>query len=385
MRDEELKAAIRRIWDEQRQVDGADKVTVRLQDGREFIGKVKRDFRSDLALVKIEATGLPKAELANSDKLRVGQWAIAFGSPFGLKDTMTVGIVSSLHRSENIAGRVYPSLIQTDASINPGNSGGPLVDIYGRVIGINVAIESPSGTSAGIGFTIPSNTAKYISDELIAKGAVTRGFLGLIPAETTYQERKALGIERGAMVKTVNDGTPAQQSGIQVGDVIVRYNDKIVEDDANLRDLISRTAPREQVKIVVNRDGVEKTITATLGEAPAIQIAANDTPVQKEATSGKLGIQIANTDDPRVKEMFNLKGDLKTGAVILSVSPGSPASEAGIAPGDVVTKLSGQLIKDAAQLSEVARNLKNGSTVSAVIRRSSSDGAQSIQVQINLE
>ena len=366
-------------------VEGADKVTVRLQDGREFVGKVKRDYRSDLALVKIEATGLPKAELADSDKLHIGQWAIAFGSPFGLKDTMTVGIVSSLHRSEAIGGRMYPSLIQTDASINPGNSGGPLVDIYGRVIGINVAIESPSGTNAGIGFTIPSNTAKYIADELIAKGSITRGFLGLVPAEATYQEKKALGIERGAMVKSVNDGTPAQQAGIQAGDVIVRYNDKIVEDDVNLRDLISRTAPNERVKIVVNRDGKEQTLTATIGEARAMRVSANEAPVPKATTNGKLGIQIANVDDPRVKEMFNLKGDLKEGAVIVNVSPGSPAAEAGIVPGDVVTRLNGKTIKDAAQLSESARNLKEGSSVSAIIRRSSPEATQSIQVQINLE
>ena len=164
-------------------VSGADRVTVTLLDGRQFVGKVTRDPKSDLALIKIEADNLPAAQLADSENVRIGQWALAFGSPFALNDTMTVGVVSSLNRREEIGengeSRLYPNLIQTDASINPGNSGGPLVDVYGRVVGIDVAIESPSGGNVGIGFAIPANTAKYIMDQLITKGSVTRGYLGL--------------------------------------------------------------------------------------------------------------------------------------------------------------------------------------------------------------
>ncbi|HEV2474154.1 MAG TPA: trypsin-like peptidase domain-containing protein, partial [Chthonomonadales bacterium] len=163
-------------------VAGADKVTVQLEDGRELVGQVKRDFRSDLAIVKVNATGLPTVQMGDSDKVHVGQWAIAFGAPFGLSDTMTVGVLSSLHREQEIGEgsqtRLYPSLLQTDASINPGNSGGPLCDVYGRVIGINVAIESSTGSNAGVGFAIPANTARYVIDQLITKGVVTRGFLG---------------------------------------------------------------------------------------------------------------------------------------------------------------------------------------------------------------
>ena len=369
-------------------VEGADKVTVRLQDGREFIGEVKRDFRSDLALIKINASGLPKAELADSDKLHMGQWAIAFGSPFGLKDTMTVGIVSSLHRQEIIGGRNYSSLIQTDASINPGNSGGPLVDIYGRVIGINVAIESPSGTSAGIGFTIPSNTAKYISDQLINKGSVTRGYLGLVPAEPTYSEKKSAGVDRGAIVKRVEDGTPAENAGVQVGDVILKFNDKLVEDDANLRDLISRTAPKQQVEIVVKRDGKEERLRVIVGEAPDAQrLVVSASRVPKTPTKVKLGVAVAGVNDPKVKEMFDFQGKVKEGVVIASILPSSPAAEAGLQPGDVITKLGSETIRDAAQFGEIAAGLKNGSTVTAKVRRlNPKDGTMStLQIDINLE
>ena len=240
-------------------VAGADKVTVRLQDGREFVGKVYRDQRSDLALIKVNASNLPSAEFANSEGVKVGQWAIAFGSPFGLSDTMTVGVVSSTKRREDIGSgadqRLYPSLIQTDASINPGNSGGPLVDVYGRIMGINVAIESPSGGNVGIGFAIPSNQARYIMEQLRSKGTVTRGYLGFIPQTLTYDMQQRYGVKEGALITLVQSGKPAAQAGLQVEDVVVRYDGQPVTDEASLREMVSRTAPGKQVQLVVKRDG----------------------------------------------------------------------------------------------------------------------------------
>ena len=373
-------------------VDGADKVTVRLQDGREFVGQVRRDFKSDLALIKISANNLPAAEIGDSDKVKIGQWAIAFGSPFGLSDTMTVGVISSLHRQEAIGqgtdGRFYSSLIQTDASINPGNSGGPLVDIYGRIVGVNVAIESPSGTNAGIGFAIPANTAKYIVDQLISKGSVTRGFLGLVPVTATYADRERYGVKEGAVVRAVDDNTPAQRAGFQVGDVILRFNGRPVADDAALRDLVSRSQPGTRVDVIVKRDGSEKSLTPIIEVVPAEKTAAApDQPADKETPRGKLGVQVANASDPAVRQQLGLKETVKDGAVVVSVLPGSPAQEAGLQPGDLVTRLNGKPVTDAAQLTELARGLSSGSTVPVIVRRQSPAGshAQTLLLQLTIE
>lgn len=367
-------------------VAGADKVTVKLQDGRELVGQVKRDFNSDLALVKVDATNLPAAELGNSDNVKIGQWAIAFGSPFGLSDTMTVGVISALHREQAIGEtaqdqRFYPSLMQTDASINPGNSGGALVDVYGRVVGINVAIESPSGGNVGVGFAIPANTARYIMDQLITKGSVTRGYLGLQPATPSYEQQKQYGVKGGALVVRVNDGTPASKAGLQVEDVIVRFNGKDVDSDATLRDLISRSVPGSEAAVVVKRAGSEMTLHVNIGAAPAIQAAANRSePTAPAAEHGKLGVSVADANDPQVREALGVKASTK-GAIVAEIVPGSPAQEAGLQAGDVITRLDGKPIDNSEQLTEVTRGLKNGSTVSAVVKRQ----GVAILVQISLE
>ena len=368
-------------------VAGADRVTVRLQDGREFVGKVMRDFRSDLALIKIDANNLQAAELADSDKVNVGQWAIAFGSPFGLSDTMTHGVISSLHRQEAIGSgqdeRYYASLLQTDASINPGNSGGPLVDVYGRVVGINVAIESPSGTSAGIGFAIPSNTARYIADSLMSKGSVTRGYLGLAPAALTYDYQQRYGVKEGALVTSIVDGTPAAKAGLQVEDVIVRFDGKAVKDDTAFRDLVSRTRPGTRVPVEVRRGGGEQTIEVTVGTSPETPVAPADAPVEQQAARGKLGVQIMDADklDDATRQQLSLKADLKSGAVIVNVLPGGPAFQAGIRPGDVVVRLNGKPVSSGDQLKQIASGLASGANATAVIRR----GTQTVLAQIAIE
>ncbi len=368
-------------------VAGADRVTVKLQDGREMIGEVKRDFKSDLAVVKINATGLPAAELSNSDNVKIGQWAIAFGSPFGLSDTMTVGVISALHREQAIGEsasdqRFYSSLMQTDASINPGNSGGALVDVYGRVIGINVAIESPSGGNVGIGFAIPANTARYIMDQLIAKGTVTRGYLGVMPANPSYDQQKAYGVKSGAVVVTVSDGTPASKAGIQVEDVIEKFNGKTIESDAQLRDMISRTAPGTKAPLLIKRGGSEMTIDVTIEAAPAQQAPAvrPTAPAAAGPQSGKLGVSVGDASDPQVRESLGIKGSDK-GAVIAEVVPGSPAQEAGLRTGDIITRLAGKSITNSTDLTTVAHTLKAGDNITAVVRR---QGA-SMLVEISIE
>jgi serine protease Do len=365
-------------------VQGADKVTVRLQDGRELVGQVKRDFKSDLALIKVEATGLPAAELADSDKTKIGQWGIAFGSPFGLNDTMTVGIVSSMHRNQAIGAganqRYYSSLIQTDASINPGNSGGPLVDIYGRVIGINVAIESPSGGSVGIGFAIPANTAKYVMDQLITKGSVTRGYLGLAPKPLTFDEQKKYGVNAGVLVASVQDGTPASKAGFQVEDVIVRFNNQPVTNEGSFRDMVARTAPGTAVPVVIERDGKETTLQVTIGEPKDTAAEPAATP-DKPSAQGKLGVSIADVNNPDARKQFNLKENVTRGALIVEVAPGSPAAAAGLQPGDVLLRLNGKTITDSKQLPEIVQSLKEGASATAVVRR----GDQTVLAEIEME
>lgn len=374
-------------------VAGSDRVTVRLQDGREFVGKVYRDQRSDLALIKIDATGLPAAEFADSESVKIGQWAIAFGSPFGLSDTMTVGVVSSTKRSEKIGGgfaelRLYPSLIQTDASINPGNSGGPLVDVYGRVIGINVAIESPSGGNVGIGFAIPANQARYIMEQLRSKGTVTRGYLGFVPQTLDYDMQQRYGVKQGALVTTVVSGKPADKAGLEVEDVILRYDNKPVADEPTLRDLVARTAPGATVQIVVKRGNAEKTLNATIGAQPAEPVAKATEPTPREHAKGKLGLGVGSASDAAVRQEAHLKDSVKEGVVITEVVPGGPASEslADLRAGDIIVRLNGKTITSIDQVSEIAASLKTGAHVPIVVRRHfEDDSIQTILTTINLD
>jgi len=358
-------------------VGGVDKVTVTLHDGRQFPGVVRRDYRSDLALVKIDVKGLPPAEFADSDRVRVGQWAIAFGSPFQLDDTMTVGIISARQRQKEIfedgQPRFYPSLLQTDASINPGNSGGALVDINGKIVGVNVAINSPTGGSVGIGFAIPSNTAKNVMDQLIANGKVVRGFLGIKPASLDPRVRATYGVkEGGALVEQVTSGTPAEKAGFQVEDVVVRYAGKPVVDEVSFRNMVAATAPGTRAEVVIHRDGRELTLNPTIGAVPddvpggavPVDPAKQVQPVEKK--NGKLGVTVA----PVTKELvaqYRL-GDSAKGVVVTEVEPDSPAREAGVQPGMVITKLNGHAVNSAADVSSALQSAKSGDTVRVVVQ-----------------
>lgn len=351
-------------------VAGADKVMVKLHDGREYEGTVRRDHRSDLAVIKINATGLIPAEFGDSDKVQVGQWAIAFGSPFSLDDTMTLGIISARARQKLIAeggdARFYPSLLQTDASINPGNSGGPLVDSHGRVIGINVAINSPSGGSVGIGFAIPSNTATEVLNQLISKGRVVRGFLGVAPRALKPDERTRYGVkEGGALVESVNDDTPASRAGLQPEDVILQVDGKPVADDISFREMIARAEPGKRVSLLVRRNGKDVALSATLGTPPDDQ--AKLTPSKDEEGSGKLGIKVESVNAEN-RKTYQLK-DNQVGAVVVEVEQGGAASDAGIEPGDVIVRANGAEIRSSADLAAAMKGVKSGQRVSMVIQR----------------
>ncbi|MES2462510.1 MAG: trypsin-like peptidase domain-containing protein [Armatimonadota bacterium] len=345
-------------------------VTVHLSDGTEYSGKIFRDQRSDLAVVKINAPKpLPFVRFADSSKLRVGQWAIAIGSPFGEQNTMTTGIVSALNRKSEIGNgtdaRYYPELIQTDASINPGNSGGPLLDIDGQLIGVNVAIESPSGTNAGIGFAIPANTAQSIMTQLITKGKVVRASLGLVPKDISPRMRASLGLEKGARVYEVKGDSAADKAGIRAGDVITSFNGKEITNEVSLRNAISSSAPGSQATIGVRRQGGKiETLTATLA-APDDTTVPTPVPAPAQRPTNRLGFQPGPLTE-EVLTSLGMNAGTK-GIVVSSVAPGSPAAEAGLRAGAVITAVNGVVVTTPAALSSATSSARSGDVITLTI------------------
>ena len=349
-------------------VENADIVTVKLKDGREFkSAKVLKDEEGDLALIKIDANGLPAVKLGDSDKIRVGQWAIAIGAPFGLSQSLTVGVISALGRQfsvpEGFAGkkRDYPEMIQTDAAINFGNSGGPLVNINGEVIGLNTAIRSPSGGNVGIGFAIPINSAKWIVEKLISDGKVTRGYLGVDIRDITPALANLLGVKEGAVVLAVGTNSAADKAGIQVKDVIVKFGLKPVTGELQLRRLVAMTAPGSKVQVVVMRDKKQQTLTATLGDR------GKDMAENPEVVKTKIGIEVEELTKEKA-ESLSLGPDAK-GVLVSSIDRSSPAAMVGIRPKDVITEVNNQKTPTVAIFDDAVSKLKSGDLVMLIVRR----------------
>ena len=346
-------------------VGGAEKVTVTLKDGREFEGAVSRDPRSDLAIVKIDAKNLPAAKLGDSSKVKVGSWAIAIGSPFQLDQTVTLGVVSATGRQAAAPEGTgfYPNLIQTDASINPGNSGGPLVNIDGEVTGINTLIQSSfGGGNIGIGFAIPANTAKFVLDQLITTGKVTRGYLGIEPEDVTPKRAEQYGVKEGVFVSKVEVNSPAYKAGLQVEDIIIELDGKKVSNEIQFRDMVAATPPGRQVSIVVVRNEAQKTLTVTVSEPPPIET-AEETPAE---TVAKLGFNVANVT-PEIAKRYDLDEDTK-GVVVTKVSQGSSAARAGVRPGQVVFHANDKPINTVADFNAATKDLKSGDTLRLRVR-----------------
>lgn len=347
-------------------VSDADEIKVILSDGKKtYQGKViGRDPRTDLAVVKIKADGkLPSAPLGDSGKVRIGDWAIAIGSPFGLQQTLTVGVISALNQSLQIENRTYKDFIQTDAAINRGNSGGPLVNIRGEVIGVNTAIFAPTGVFAGIGFAIPINDAKEVLDDLIHKGKVVRGWLGVeLAAEIDGTIAKNFGLpdQNGALVNKVFPDSPASKAGLQRGDVVRTFGGTAVKDRDQLVELVTKTPPKKKVPAKIIRNGKPMDLIIVLSERPdwvdsgkAAPGSDEEKAPSKDAQSWK-GLSLETLDESLADEL-GLKAD-ETGVVVTDVDGKSPLANH-IAAGDLIKSLNRTPTPDVKAFLKAAQNV----------------------------
>jgi serine protease Do len=343
-------------------VENADQITVKMADGKEYIGKVVgRDPKTDLALIKIDgASDLEALKLGDSDKLKVGNWVVAIGSPFGLDQTVTAGIVSAKGRA--IGSGPYDDYIQTDASINPGNSGGPLLNTSGEVVGINTAIYSQNGGNVGIGFAIPINMAKEIATQLKETGHVTRGWLGTVVQKITPELAKSFGLkeERGALVSQVAKGGPADKAGIETGDVIVQFDGKKIADTNDLARTVATTPVGKVVTVKVMRKGDMLDRQVTIGQL------AQKGAVADVSSHRPLGMTLQDLT-PEIVRSLGLKSD--EGAVITSVVPGSPAEKAGLRAGDVIVQINREQVKDLENAKEMIEKAKDRESILLLVER----------------
>ncbi|MDD2366757.1 MAG: DegQ family serine endoprotease [Desulfuromonadaceae bacterium] len=344
-------------------VRDAESIQVKLSNDKVYDAKVVGgDQKSDIAVIKIDAKDLPAAVLGDSDKLEVGQWAVAIGNPFGLDRTMTVGVISATGRS-NMGIETYENFIQTDASINPGNSGGPLLNIYGEVIGINTAIVA---AGQGIGFAIPVNMAKPVFSQLIQKGSVSRGYMGVTIQPVTEDLALSFGLKqaKGALVNDVVKGSPADKAGIRQGDVIISFNGKEIKDPSHLQRAVAEAEIGKSSKATLFREGREVELTIALANADTApkqrQKQRNDANRYDEGEADLLGLIVedAATDIG--------------GVTVTNVLPDSPAAEAGIKRGDVVVSVNRKRVANTSMYNRVIQQTGRGGSLTILVRRGES-------------
>ena len=344
-------------------VDGAEQVLVTLTDKREFTARiVGADKRTDVAVVKIEATGLKPVTLGDPNKLKVGEWVMAIGSPFGLENTVTAGIVSAKGRDTGD----YLPFIQTDVAINPGNSGGPLINMRGEVVGINSQIYSRSGGFMGISFAIPIDEADNVSKQLRANGRVQRGRLGVGIGEVSKEIAESLGLSKpqGALVNSVEAGSPAEKAGLEAGDVILKFDGKAIEKSSDLPRTVGGTKPGTKSQVTVLRRGVTKDFPITVGEFEVEKTAAAkgaDKPAAKDAGQ-LLGLTVSDLTDAMKKEL-KLRGGVRVDAVA------EPAARAGIREGDVIMQIANTEVADSKAFAQVLGRLDKSKPVNVLLRR----------------
>ena len=352
-------------------VQGAEKIRVRLQDGREFEAKITgRDPQSDVAVIEIPTGGVPPLKLADSSKLDIGEWVIAIGNPFGLSHTVTVGVVSAKGRT-SLGINDYEDFIQTDAAINPGNSGGPLVNLDGEVAGMNTAIFSRSGGYMGVGFAIPSKLVGAVANQLIQAGEVTRGYLGIVIQQLTPELAESFGLDRhnGILVAQVTEKSPAARAGLRQGDVITAYQGEPVTDVGAFRNRVALTAPGARAEMTVLRDGRHQKLTVTIGTLTQDKLASMG-PAQDAKALG-LTVQTLTSE---LAEQFNATPG--EGVVVTTVEPGSIAALAGIEPGTIILQVNRKPVSDAVEFKRVIES-SSGSRALLLLRK---DGMQQFLV-----
>jgi serine protease Do len=335
-------------------VEGATQIRVSLPDHREFTGRlVGTDAKTDLAVVKIEQRGLPVIALADSSKVKPGHFVLAVGDPFGVGETVTMGIVSATGRG-GLGIEDYEDFIQTDAAINPGNSGGALVNVHGHLIGINTAILSGSGGNQGVGFAVPINMASNVMQHIIKSGKVTRGWLGVGIQPVTPEIAQAFGLKetRGALVGNVEPDTPAARAGLKQGDVIIAINGQQVEDARTLSLKIAELAPGTNVRLTIVRSGQQQEVNVTLGEMPN-KSARAESPSERGNSSPLSGLSVENLTADIAQQLNLPRGT--AGVVVDDVAPGSPAAEAGLDRGDVIQEVNRKPVRSVSEFNGALR------------------------------
>jgi serine protease Do len=325
-------------------VGEADRVTVKLNDGREFTAKtIGTDPPSDVAVIKIDAKDLSVLPLGDSDAMEVGDWVIAAGNPFGLTESITVGVVSAKGRSRlGIAD--FEDFIQTDAAINPGNSGGPLINLQGEAIGVNTAIASRSGGYMGIGFAIPSNMVKAVKDQLVTSGKVVRGYLGVRIQELTKALTQSLHIDttEGVLVADVSKGSPAAKAGLKRGDVILAFNGRPTSDPGQLRNIVAMSAPGTKAPVQILRDNTKREVTIELGALPREQTAAR-AGEEAQPPPARLGFNVQNLT-PELAQQLGYSDT--EGVIVTQIDPRSEAYQAGVRRGMVIREVNHQEVSN---------------------------------------
>ncbi len=351
-------------------VEKADEIKVTLLDRRTLKGSiVGSDPKTDIAIIKIDASNLQTLSWGDSDKLQVGEFVLAIGSPYGLSNTVTMGIISAVGRA-NVGIADYEDFIQTDAAINPGNSGGPLVNIKGELVGINTAIFSKTGGYQGIGFAVPSNMVRLVMDQLVQKGKVTRGWIGITIQELTPELAQEFGLKKskGALVSDIAKNSPAAKAGILRGDIILEFNGKEVKDVSSLRNMVAQSKAGSEIILKILRAGKEFTVKVAIVELPreVAEVVPDRLPNDQEARI-LTGLTVMDLSKEIVRQLGFNKDE--KGVVVVKVEPGSPADEAEIKKGDIIKEINKKEIDSLQDFNRIATNVKRNESALLFINR----------------